>query len=40
MMFGILHLAGPFILVAVAYILAGLTLLFFLRPNPFLVVKK
>ncbi|MFJ7736563.1 MFS transporter [Lysinibacillus sp. NPDC097287] len=32
-------LAGPFILAAVAYILAGLTLFIFLRPDPLLVAK-
>lgn len=32
-------LAGPFILAAVAYILAGLTLFVFLRPDPLLVAK-
>ena len=32
-------LAGPFILAAVAYILAGLTLFMFLRPDPLLVAK-
>lgn len=32
-------LAGPFILAAVAYILAGLTLYIFLRPDPLLVAK-
>lgn len=32
-------LAGPFILAAVAYTLAGLTLFFYLRPDPFLVAK-
>ncbi len=34
---GIPPLAGPFILAAVAYILAGLTLFFYLRPDPLLV---
>ena len=37
--FGIPALAGPFILAAVAYLLAGLTFLIFLRPDPFLVAK-
>ncbi|KOS68322.1 MFS transporter [Lysinibacillus contaminans] len=32
-------LAGPFILAAVAYILAGLTLFFYLRPDPLIVAK-
>ncbi|MEO4052366.1 MFS transporter [Solibacillus sp. CAU 1738] len=32
-------LAGPFILAAIAYILAGLTLFIFLRPDPLLVAK-
>lgn len=32
-------LAGPFILAAVAYILAGLTLFIFLRPDPLVVAK-
>ncbi|MEG0450536.1 MAG: MFS transporter [Lysinibacillus sp.] len=32
-------LSGPFILAAVAYILAGLTLFMFLRPDPLLVAK-
>ncbi|BBI33610.1 MFS transporter [Cohnella abietis] len=32
-------LAGPFILAAAAYILAGLVLLIFLRPDPFVVAK-
>ncbi|MCM3712068.1 MFS transporter [Sporosarcina luteola] len=36
---GIPALAGPFILAAVAYLLAGLTFLVFLRPDPFLVAK-
>nr|WP_262176979.1 MFS transporter [Saccharococcus sp. Marseille-Q5394] len=36
---GIPALAGPFILAAVAYLLAGLTFLIFLRPDPFLVAK-
>lgn len=37
--FGIPALAGPFILAAVAYLLAGFTFLIFLRPDPFLVAK-
>ncbi|WP_254846757.1 MFS transporter [Oceanobacillus sojae] len=36
---GIPALAGPFILAAAAYILAGLVLLFYLRPDPLLVTK-
>ncbi|WP_280772066.1 MFS transporter [Salipaludibacillus daqingensis] len=36
---GIPPLAGPFILAATAYILAGLVLLLFLRPDPFIVAK-
>ncbi len=36
---GIPALAGPFILAAAAFILAGLILHFFLRPDPFLVAK-
>lgn len=32
-------LSGPFMLAAVAYILAGLVLLIFLRPDPFIVAK-
>ncbi len=36
---GIPPLAGPFILAAVAYILAGLTLLIYLRPDPLLIAK-
>lgn len=36
---GIPALAGPFILAAVAYLLAGLTLFFYLRPDPLLVAK-
>ena len=32
-------LSGPFMLAAVAYILAGLALLFFLRPDPLVVAK-
>ncbi|WP_147533308.1 MFS transporter [Bacillus marasmi] len=36
---GIPTLAGPFILAAAAYILAGLVLLIFLRPDPFIVAK-
>ena len=37
---GIPTLAGPFILAAFAYILAGLTLFIYLRPDPFLVAKE
>lgn len=36
---GIPALAGPFILAAAAYILAGLVLLTLLRPDPFIVAK-
>ncbi|MEF3327906.1 MFS transporter [Oceanobacillus oncorhynchi] len=36
---GVPALAGPFILAAAAYILAGLVLLFYLRPDPLLVAK-
>ncbi|MGZ9817009.1 MFS transporter [Peribacillus simplex] len=36
---GIPALAGPFILAATAYILAGLVLLILLRPDPFIVAK-
>lgn len=36
---GIPALAGPFILAAVAYLLAGFIFLIFLRPDPFLVAK-
>ena len=36
---GIPALAGPFILAATAYILAGLVLLVFLRPDPLIVAK-
>ena len=36
---GVPSLAGPFILAAVAYILAGLVLLALLRPDPFIVAK-
>lgn len=36
---GIPRLAGPFILAAAAYILAGLVLLLFLRPDPLLVAS-
>lgn len=32
-------LSGPFILAAAAYIIAGLVLLFFLRPDPFVVAR-
>lgn len=37
--FGIPPLAGPFILAASAYIVAGLVILFFLRPDPLIVAK-
>lgn len=37
--FGIPALAGPFILGAAAFILAGLVFLVFLRPDPFVVAK-
>lgn len=37
---GVPPLAGPFILAASAYILAGLVLLTLLRPDPFLVAKE
>ena len=36
---GIPSLAGPFILAATAYLLAGCVLLIFLRPDPFIVAK-
>lgn len=36
---GVPALAGPFILAAVAYLLAGLVLLIFLRPDPLVVAK-
>lgn len=36
---GIPPLAGPFILGAAAFILAGLVILIFLRPDPFIVAK-
>lgn len=36
---GIPALAGPFILAAAAYTLAGLTLFFYLRPDPLLIAK-
>jgi MFS family permease len=36
---GVPALAGPFILAAAAYILAGLVLFIFLRPDPFIVAK-
>jgi MFS family permease len=36
---GVPALAGPFILAAVAYIIAGLVLWAFLRPDPFIVAK-
>lgn len=38
-LFGIPSLAGPFILAAVAYLIAGLIFLIYLRPDPFLVAK-
>lgn len=37
--FGVPTLAGPFILAAVSFILAGLILLVFLRPDPFIVAR-
>lgn len=37
--FGIPALAGPFILAAVAFILAGLILLLFLRPDPYAIAQ-
>ncbi len=37
--FGLPALSGPFILAAVAYLLAGFIFLLFLRPDPFLVAK-
>lgn len=36
---GVPELAGPFILAAVAFILAGLVLFIFLRPDPFVIAK-
>lgn len=36
---GIPPLSGPFILAAAAYIIAGLVILIFLRPDPFIVAK-
>ncbi|KKK39224.1 MFS transporter [Mesobacillus campisalis] len=36
---GVPALAGPFILAAAGYILAGLGIFFFLRPDPFVVAK-
>ncbi|MBT2636928.1 MULTISPECIES: MFS transporter [unclassified Bacillus (in: firmicutes)] len=36
---GVPALSGPFILAAAAYIVAGLVLLFFLRPDPFVVAR-
>jgi hypothetical protein len=36
---GIPTLAGPFILAAAAFIFAGLVLLAFLRPDPFIIAK-
>lgn len=37
--FGLPALSGPFILAAVAYLLAGFIFLIYLRPDPFLVAK-
>ncbi len=37
---GVPELAGPFILAAAAYILAGLVLFAFLRPDPFIIALK
>ncbi|WP_330949231.1 MFS transporter [Virgibacillus sp. MG-45] len=37
---GLPALAGPFILAAFAYILAGLTILIYLRPDPLLVARE
>lgn len=37
---GVPELAGPFILAAVAFILAGLVLFAFLRPDPFIIALK
>ena len=39
MSLGIPALAGPFLLAAVAYLMAGLIFLLYLRPDPFLVAK-
>ena len=36
---GVPALSGPFILAAAAYIVAGLVLLFFLRPDPYVVAR-
>ncbi|MGM1019843.1 MAG: MFS transporter [Bacillota bacterium] len=36
---GATPLSGPFMLAAVAYIIAGLIIFFFLRPDPFIVAK-
>jgi MFS family permease len=36
---GVPALAGPFILAAAGYILAGLGIFFFLRPDPFIIAK-
>lgn len=36
---GIPPLAGPFILAAVAYLLAGLTLFIYLRPDPYIIAQ-
>lgn len=37
---GVPALAGPFILAAAAYLIAGLTLTVFLRPDPFLLAQR
>lgn len=37
---GLPALAGPFVLAAVAYLAAGVTLLSFLRPDPFLLARQ
>lgn len=37
---GVPALAGPFILAAAAYLLAGLFLFAFLRPDPFIIARK
>lgn len=37
---GLPALAGPFLLAGLAYLLAGLILLIFLRPDPYLLAKK
>ncbi|MFF2482825.1 MFS transporter [Paenibacillus sp. NPDC058071] len=36
---GVPSLAGPFMLAAAAYLIAGLVALFFLRPDPFVIAK-